>query len=96
MLDDLRSKLIRELRALLLEIAQTSEQMSSLIRSHANETHIGPVRKACIAAKERAKELRRQLDVQEAAGDDKTTVISSTAASLPIRPRDPHRFSGSI
>ena len=62
MLYDRRSQIIDALRPVLDDIADKSEQLSRMLTSHAGESHIGPVRIACAAAKERAKQLWRQLD----------------------------------
>jgi len=59
---DRRSQVIGELRPILEDIANNSEQLSLLITSQAHESRIGPIRIACAAAKARAKELWRQLD----------------------------------
>ena len=62
MLYDRRAEIIDALRPVLHDIADKSEQLSRLLTSQAGESHVGPVRIACAAAKERAKQLWRQLD----------------------------------
>ena len=59
---DRRSEIVDALRSVLDDIADKSEQLSLLLTSRAAESRIGPIHTACAAAKERAKQLWRQLD----------------------------------